>query len=500
MSNPNRNIKNFEFLSEKEQYILKAKLILIVSQEGCVYIYRLVDYRPFQNTRVSLNFKSLENQPFTNYREVYFNCCHLKTTIPILDFNLSDNKFDNNENQDTLKLVTLHFNNFFTFWQITDNNDNIILNVQFSFTLEDFNCEKFLIDSNHEFLICFSVMGINIYLLTEQNFPYPLIYKYKFIDELPSLEEYQKITAENEIIDEPDIKEEIMKKMNKNNHKKLNNNKIKNKNKDNNQTKYEKDNDLFEGEECEELDDFFDEDNPDFIDTNIKTYHEEDIYLKNIQKPFFLSSETKFLFVNYQIKENLYTLYSFNFTELMKVTDDINFLNLCLNEKNPNLITKIYSSNNKIYISESPFYYYNPIKDNNDNKDLIKNKKGRDLLITKKFEFENLLPHIYHGLFIRCGDYIMLFKIGLKYEINNEMINNDINSSKYLFYEEPTPDYYKTNSLALFTINNTLIINSFYYLFTLIKFRNEFDVLGIAISKKKVYEYLKSYFNNNSTT
>ena len=140
MSNPNRNIKNFEFLSEKEQYILKAKLILIVSQEGCVYIYRLVDYRPFQNTRVSLNFKSLENQPFTNYREVYFNCCHLKITIPILDFNLSDNKFDNNENQDTLKLVTLHFNNFFTFWQITDNNDNIILNVQFSFTLEDFNC------------------------------------------------------------------------------------------------------------------------------------------------------------------------------------------------------------------------------------------------------------------------------------------------------------------------------------------------------------------------
>ena len=37
-------------MSEKEIYFLRSKLILVVSQEGCISVYKLIDYSPFQNT------------------------------------------------------------------------------------------------------------------------------------------------------------------------------------------------------------------------------------------------------------------------------------------------------------------------------------------------------------------------------------------------------------------------------------------------------------------
>ena len=500
------NKKKIRNISEKENYFLRSNYILVISQEGCVSIYKLIDYSPFQNTRVNLQIKNLQSQPFNDFRERYVVVASVKLSNPVLDFNLLDKSLETNEYIDNLRLVTLHINNSFTFWYIINKNDKIELGIQFNFILTDFKCENFLINSREEYLICFNKKGINIYLSKGQSFPYPLVYRYTFNDILPSLEELKKIILTNEIIDED--KEEINEKSEKTNKNKKKNGKKKNKKKEKNNIdgdlikikfnnineEYELDDE--EEEEKEEYDDFIVEGNPEFIDRDIDVFYDDDKYLKFLQKPFFLSSETKFLFVNYEVKTNLYSLYCFNFVDLFQVEENKEFLDICLNNYDPNLIIKIYSSKEKLYLYESPFYYFNPIKDDSFDKNLLNSINGRKSLIEQKLEFQTILDNIYHGLFIRDGDYIMLIKIGVVYPPELNLINNDINSTKFLFYDQPTSENLKGNRFAIWTLNNTLILNSVDNLFNIIKFRNEFDVLGIAINKKKVIEYFRIYANS----
>ena len=494
--------KNIRNMSEKEIYFLRSKLILVVSQEGCISVYKLIDYSPFQNTRVTLKMKNLQSQPFHDFRERYAVAASVNISNPVLDFNLLDKSLLNDEYKDTLRLVTLHINNSFTFWYIVNQKNKIELRIQYNFTLPDFQCENFLIDTREEYLICFNKKGINIYLSKGQSFPYPLVYRYTFNDILPSLEELKKIIFTNEIINDDDNEEKKEKPEKQNKKKKQQDNKknVKKKNK----KKVNKDDDLIifniENEEEEEFDeeddDFILEGNPDFIDKDIDTFLDDDQFLKFLQKPFFLSSETKFLFVNYEVKSNLYSLYCFNFVELFQVEENKEFLDICLNNYDPNLITKIYSSKEKLYLQESPFYYFNPIKEDSFDKSLLNTINGRKSLMDQKIEFKIILDNSYHGIFIRDGDYIMIIKIGINYPPELDLINNDINSSKFLFYEQPTSENLKSNRFAVWTVNNTLIVNSVDNLFSIIKFRNEFNVLGIAISKKKVVEYFGIYYNS----
>ena len=495
--------KNIRNMSEKEIYFLRSKLILVVSQEGCISVYKLIDYSPFQNTRVSLKMKNLQSQPFHDFRERYAVAASVNISNPVLDFNLLDKSLLNDEYKDTLRLVTLHINNSFTFWYIVNQKNKIELRIQYNFTLPDFQCENFLIDTREEYLICFNKKGINIYLSKGQSFPYPLVYRYTFNDILPSLEELKKIIFTNEIINDDDNEEKKEKPEKQNKKKKQQDNKknVKKKNK----KKVNKDDDLIifnieneeeEEEFDEEDDDFILEGNPDFIDKDIDTFLDDDKFLKFLQKPFFLSSETKFLFVNYEVKSNLYSLYCFNFVELFQVEENKEFLDICLNNYDPNLITKIYSSKEKLYLQESPFYYFNPIKEDSFDKSLLNTINGRKSLMDQKIEFKTILDNSYHGIFIRDGDYIMIIKIGINYPPELDLINNDINSSKFLFYEQPTSENLKSNRFAVWTVNNTLIVNSVDNLFSIIKFRNEFNVLGIAISKKKVVEYFGIYYNS----
>ena len=94
-----------------------------------------------------------------------------------------------------------------------------------------------------------------------------------------------------------------------------------------------------EEDEIYEDDDFEVEGNPDFIDKDIDIFFDDDKYLKFLQKPVFLSSETKFLFVNYEVKSNQYSLYCFNFIGLFQIEENKDFLEKCLNKFDPNLIT-----------------------------------------------------------------------------------------------------------------------------------------------------------------
>ena len=532
--------------SEIENYIQNSKLLLVVGQEGLIGIYQLTNYQPFNHIRVNLTLSGLQSQPFSNYKERYNLAASLKVFNPIIDYNLLDKPLTET-NQIEIRLITLHINNTFTFWKIVNDNNQIKLSIIFNFQLSSFICENFLMDSNEEYLICFNKKGIMILFAKYQIFPYPIVYRYTYNETIPSLKELKDLIYSNEVIpNEEDENEEIQKEKknykdtikndnngskkklyNKNKKKKklkpdekkrnLKKDKYKNIEKETikkqkqkkkltiikeNENEEEEDDNEYNNEdinedeeEDEEKDEFFVEGNPNFINTDEDIFLDDDKYLKFLQKPCFLSFETKFLFVNYEIKTNQYSLYCFNFSELLKVEEDQNFLSLCLNEYDDMLITKIYTSKEKIYFSESPFCYFNPIKDNSINNNLISTVANRKILRENKYEFNTIFNNLYEGLFIREGDNIMIIKLDIRNKPDLELIRNDINLSKFVYYEQPTSENLKSNYLAKWTINNTLIINSVDCLFSIIKFRKEDLVLGIPIAKKKVIEFMKLNIN-----
>lgn len=512
-------------LSEIEKYIKKSKLLLVIGQEGLISVYQLTNYQPFNHIRVNLTLGGLQTQPFSNYKERYNLVNSLKLFNPIIDYNLLD-KALSYKDQNEITLITLHINNTFTFWKIVYQNKQIKLTIQYNFQLSDFVCENFLMDSHEDYLICFNKKGIIILVTKYQNFPFPIVYRYTYNETIPPLKELKDLIYSNEVLSEEknqkkkvksrknngsDIKnkkkKEEFKSRNKRKNKPFKEKHDKSKNKEKHKRKNE--NDLFivnenddqeekeedENEENEEneKDEFICEDNPNFINEDEDLFLDDDKYLKFLQKPFFLGFESKFLFVNYEIKSNQYTLYSFNFLELDKIEEDQNFLSLCLNEYDDILITKIYSSKEKIYFSESPYAYFNPIKDESIDNNLISTISNRKRLTDIKFDTNIILKNIYEGLFIREGDNIIIIKFNIRNKPDLDLIKKDIKLSKFKFYEQPTSENLKSNCLALWTVNNTLIVNSVNSLFNIIKFRKEAAVLGIPLSKKKLIELIKLF-------
>ena len=591
------NKKVFRNMSIKEKYILGSKLLLVVSQEGCVSIYQLTSYEPLQVTRVNLRINSLQSQPFLNCKEKYSIVASVKLSNPVLDFNLLNNPLET-DNQNIIRLITLHLNNSFTFWYISKQNEKIDLRIEYNYFLQDFKCENFLMDNHEEYLICFNKEGILILLSRGQNYPYPIVYRYIFNDVLPPLDQLKKIIYTNDVISDDEEKKEKLTKGNeekiiieekkaknkkeknkkdkkdktekkdkkkkkvnkekepndiitetnkeekKKNGKKKKNEKDKKNDEDNNEDKplkkkynkkknkteeekidksgkkkkkkdkknddssdlikikfrdyngEEEENSDEEEEEFDEEDDFIVDGNPDFINKDIDLFYDDDKFLKFLQKPCFLSTGTKFLFVNYEVKTNQYSLFCFDFSKLYQVVENKEFLERCLNQYEPNLITKIYSSKEKLYLNESPFYYFNPIKEQSINNNLLSTINNRKKLLEQKFQFRTIIDNTYHGIFIRDGDYIIIIKININSEPDLELIKNDIKSTKFLFYDQPTSENLKSNRFAVWTVNNTLLVNSVDSLFNIIKFRNESNILGIAISKRKIVEFTRICFNN----
>ena len=526
-------------LSENEKYIEKSKLLLVVSQEGLIAIFKLAKYDPFCHIRVNTTVPGLQSQPFANFKEIYNLEASLKLFNPIIDFNLLDKPLED-INQTELRLITLHINNTFTFWVLVKNKNNVKLVIQYNFQLSEFVCENFLMDNQEDYLICFNKIGIEILLIKGQYFPYPVIYKYNYNGIIPSLKELQDLIYSNDVIEEGedenedeidrnDISEENINEEEEEDEeeereknfkgKNANKNKYANKNKnkkyikkDEIKNKKSKKSEKYKGkknkENKEDLsssnshinsndkedDDFYVEDHPNFINKDENLFYEDDKYLKFIQKPCFLSSQNKFLFVNYDIKDKIYYLYCFDISQLNKVEESQDFLKICINEFDDNLITKLYSSKEKIYFSESPFYYFNPIKEISFDHNQFSSLEKRKILISEKqFDIETIIHNLYQGLFIREGNNIMIIKINILDEPDLDIITKDISLSKFIFYEQPTKENLKSNNLAKWTINNTLIINSVDNLLNIIKFTKEYNILGVALSKKKIFEIIKSY-------
>ena len=526
-------------LSENEKYLEKSKLLLVVSQEGLIAIFKLAKYDPFCHIRVNTTVPGLQSQPFANFKEIYNLEASLKLFNPIIDFNLLDKPLED-INQTELRLITLHINNTFTFWVLVKNKNNVKLVIQYNFQLSEFVCENFLMDNQEDYLICFNKIGIEILLIKGQYFPYPVIYKYNYNGIIPSLKELQDLIYSNDVIEEGedenedeidrnDISEENINEEEEEDEeeereknfkgKNANKNKYANKNKnkkyikkDEIKNKKSKKSEKYKGkknkENKEDLsssnihinsndkedDDFYVEDHPNFINKDENLFYEDDKYLKFIQKPCFLSSQNKFLFVNYDIKDKIYYLYCFDISQLNKVEESQDFLKICINEFDDNLITKLYSSKEKIYFSESPFYYFNPIKEISFDHNQFSSLEKRKILISEKqFDIETIIHNLYQGLFIREGNNIMIIKINILDEPDLDIITKDISLSKFIFYEQPTKENLKSNNLAKWTINNTLIINSVDNLLNIIKFTKEYNILGVALSKKKIFEIIKSY-------
>ena len=526
-------------LSENEKYLEKSKLLLVVSQEGLIAIFKLAKYDPFCHIRVNTTVPGLQSQPFANFKEIYNLEASLKLFNPIIDFNLLDKPLED-INQTELRLITLHINNTFTFWVLVKNKNNVKLVIQYNFQLSEFVCENFLMDNQEDYLICFNKIGIEILLIKGQYFPYPVIYKYNYNGIIPSLKELQDLIYSNDVIEEGedenedeidrnDISEENINEEEEEDEeeereknfkgKNANKNKYANKNKnkkyikkDEIKNKKSKKSEKYKGkknkENKEDLsssnshinsndkedDDFYVEDHPNFINKDENLFYEDDKYLKFIQKPCFLSSQNKFLFVNYDIKDKIYYLYCFDISQLNKVEESQDFLKICINEFDDNLITKLYSSKEKIYFSESPFYYFNPIKESSFDHNQFSSLEKRKILISEKqFDIETIIHNLYQGLFIREGNNIMIIKINILDEPDLDIITKDISLSKFIFYEQPTKENLKSNNLAKWTINNTLIINSVDNLLNIIKFTKEYNILGVALSKKKIFEIIKSY-------
>ena len=516
---------NDENLSVNQKYIKKSKLLLVVGEGGLISVYQLESYNAFNNIRVNMTINGLQTQPFTNFKEKYIQIASYKLGNPIIDFHLLDKPYINIDLSE-IRLITLHIDNTFTFWKILYENEQIKLQVHYNFELPKFVCENFLMDSNEEYLICFNKTGIMIFFAKYQSIPLPIIYRYSYSEYVPPLKELKKLTYSNEILSENNDKinnkekkiENSNKKKDKKGEKKIkqipykekNQDKKKNKNKNDDDALFiiKEDKDYEEEEEFEEnieneneedgkdeYDDFFNEDNPNFINNDKDIYLEDDQYLKFLQKPCFLDFETKFLFVKNNIKKYEYTLYCFNFMKLYKVEKDIDFLALCLNEYDDILISKVYSSKEKIYFSESPFAYFHPVKEDSIDNNILLEKENREILKEIKFDVDIIVENLYEGLFIREGDNIIIIKLPVKNEIDLNIINDDIRLSKFIFYEQPTLENLKSNCLAKWTVNNTLIVHSVNSLFNIIKFRKEAIVLGIPISKSKLIEFVNLNFS-----
>ena len=207
-------------LSEIQKYIKKSKLLLVVGQEGLVSIYQLINYQPFNHIRVNLTLNALQTQPFTNFKERYNIVTSLKLFDPIIDFNLLDKPYNTNDLTE-IRLITLHISNTFTFWKIVYNKEQIQLIIQYNFQLSNFVCENFLMDSNEEYLVCFNKKGIMILLTKLQSFPFPIVYRYTYNENVPSLKELKELIYYNEVIsDDDDDKISDKEKKIKNNNKK----------------------------------------------------------------------------------------------------------------------------------------------------------------------------------------------------------------------------------------------------------------------------------------
>jgi hypothetical protein len=206
------------------------------------------------------------------------------------------------------------------------------------------------------------------------------------------------------------------------------------------------------------------------INNDGKLFIDDTKDLFDLGKPKFICLEKKILFQVYNSINSYYELLCFNLEGLFQVFNNLNFFKSCALGNDKTLIKKIYENKINFSFCISPSLYYN-----------ISTFGSNNFLKIKNIKKENLIENLFQVINIQTNTNNFFFKIPVFSEF--EKINDKI----ALNYIEKENENYKC--ILLWMNNNTILLTSEKYLFTLIKFCKETQQLGIPLNENLILKF-----------
>ena len=204
----------------------------------------------------------------------------------------------------------------------------------------------------------------------------------------------------------------------------------------------------------------------DIINADGKVFVDDIKDFQDLKKPKFICLEKKILFQVYNAIDGSYNLLYFNLEGLFKVFKDLIFFKSCTLGNDKTLLKKIFNSKINFSFCVSPSLYYNVDEYKSVEKNFLKKKN------IKK---NNLIDNLNQIINIQTNNMNFFIKIPVLSEINE--ITEKISP---IVLEQENEEY---KPILLWINNNSILITSEKFLFTLIKFCKETEDLGIPVSE-----------------
>lgn len=208
----------------------------------------------------------------------------------------------------------------------------------------------------------------------------------------------------------------------------------------------------------------------DIINIDGKIFVDDIKDFQDLKKPKFICLEKKILFQVYNAIDCSYDLLYFNLEGLYKVFNDLTFFKSCALGNDKTLLKKIYKSKINFSFCVSPSLYYN-----------IDNCDGNNFLKKKNIKKNNLIDNLNQVINIQTDNKNFFIKIPVLSDINE--IKEKISP---IFLEQENEEY---KPILLWINNNSILLTSEKFLFTLIKFCKETKDLGIPVSENLLLKF-----------
>ena len=202
----------------------------------------------------------------------------------------------------------------------------------------------------------------------------------------------------------------------------------------------------------------------DIINVDGKIFIDDIKDFKDLKKPKFICLEKKIIFQVYNSIDCSYDLLYFNLEGLYKVFNDLTFFKSCALGNDKTLLKKIFNSKINFSFCISPSLYYN-----------VEEFEGNNFLKKKNIKKNNLIDNLNQVINIQANNKNFFIKIPVLSDINKikEIISP-------ILLEQENEEY---KPILLWINNNSILLTSEKYLFTLIKFCKETKDLGIPVSE-----------------
>ena len=202
----------------------------------------------------------------------------------------------------------------------------------------------------------------------------------------------------------------------------------------------------------------------DIINVDSKIFINDIKNFKDLKKPKFINKKKKIIFQVYNSIDCSYDLLYFNLEGLYKVFNDLNFFKSCALGNDKTLLKKIFNSKINFSFCISPSLYYN-----------VEEFEGKNFLKKKNIKKNNLIDNLNQVINIQANNKNFFIKIPVLSDINKikEIISP-------ILFEQENEEY---KPILLWINNNSILLTSEKYLFTLIKFCKETKDLGIPVSE-----------------